>query len=47
MKKLIKKWLKLYDKQDIENAIENAGYVKYTDTFIWRFKLNLFKSENQ
>lgn len=45
MKKIIKKLFKLFDKQDIENALANVGNAKDREDFEWKLRQNLFKKQ--
>jgi len=43
VKKLIKKWLKLYDQQDFDRACSEITSAKDREDFEWKLKQKLFK----
>ena len=43
IRNLIKKWIKFYDRQDIENALANTPSAKDREDFEWKLKQMLFK----
>lgn len=45
MKKIIKKWLNLFDENDFDRANLQVGFAGDREEYIWKLKKKLFKEK--